>query len=106
MKRYQTSVSSNGLLGIPKEFRDHFRLSAGSRMQISVENGKVVLQPRGIADEIEDIIFERLKEDGQRMTEQNIKHYQRLINQAFDRMIAEARAEYERGEVVTREAQS
>ncbi len=104
MKQYQTVVSSKGQLVLPKELRDHFRLSTGSRLKITVENEKIVLHPRSIADEMEEFIAAKLKEDGQQVTEQNIKHYQRLVNQAFDQMIVEARSEYESGEVVTLEA--
>ena len=56
MKQYQTIVSSKGQLVLPKELRDYFRLSTGSRLKITVENEKTVLHPRSIADEMEEFI--------------------------------------------------
>jgi AbrB family looped-hinge helix DNA binding protein len=101
VKQYQAVVSSKGQLVIPKDLRDRFCLVTGSRLKITVEDERIVLHPRSIGDEMEEFIALKLKENGQPVTKENISRYQQIANQAFDRMIAEAKAEYDSGNVMT-----
>jgi AbrB family looped-hinge helix DNA binding protein len=40
-----TRLSSKGQLVIPRSVRDALRLEAGTRFQVLVQNGKIVLEP-------------------------------------------------------------
>ena len=47
-----STMTSKGQLTIPKEVRDELRLHAGDRLEVTVEDGKVVMRPMtvGILD--------------------------------------------------------
>jgi AbrB family looped-hinge helix DNA binding protein len=94
MTEYNVTISSKGQFILPKEVRDKFKLSTGSRVKIIVDEETIIMKPRTIADELHDLILSDLEKGGKTATEETIREYQTKLNKAFDAMVAEAEEEY------------
>ena len=101
MTQYDVTISSKGQLVLPKEIRDKFRLNAGSKIKIFVNGGQIILQPRTVADELQNIVLDSIAKDGKLATEETVKEYQAKIKTALDTMITEADDEYCKKEYMT-----
>lgn len=91
---YDVTISSKGQFILPKEIRDQFKLSAGSKVRIIVDGETIILKPRTVADELYDLIIADIQKDGKTLTEESIRMYQTKLNKAFDALVAEAEEEY------------
>jgi len=100
MIQYDVTISSKGQLVLPKEIRNKFRLNSGSKIKIIVDGEQIILQPRTVADELQDIIFAEIAKDGKTINEETVKEYHIKINQALDKMVATADQEYNAKEYV------
>lgn len=100
MAEYNVTISSKGQFILPKEVRDKFKLSTGSKVKIIVDGENIILKPRTIADEFRDLIRDDIEKDGKPVTEETIRMYQTKLNKALDAMVAEAEGEYNRQEYV------
>jgi AbrB family looped-hinge helix DNA binding protein len=98
---YDVVMSSKGQFVLPKEVRDKFKLSAGSKVKIIIDGEQIILKPRSIADEMQELILADLVKDGKPVTEQTVKEYQVRLNKALDNLVAEAEQEYRKKEYVS-----
>jgi AbrB family looped-hinge helix DNA binding protein len=101
MTEYDVTISSKGQFVLPKEIRDKFKLSTGSKIKIIVDGESIILKPRTIADELQDLVIADIVKDGKAVTEKNIREYQTKLNKAFDIIVAEAELEYNKKEYVS-----
>lgn len=101
MTEYVVTISSKGQLVLPKEVRDKFKLSTGSKVRIIAKGDTIILKPRTIADELREHILADIENDGKVVTEETIRTYQTKLNKAFDAMVAEAEEEYLKKEYVS-----
>ena len=101
MTEYDVTISSKGQFVLPKEVRDKFKLSTGSKVKIIVDEETIIIKPRTIADELRDLILNDIEKDGKPVTEETIRMYQDKLNKAFDAMVAEAEEEYLKKEYVS-----
>ena len=95
MTEYDVTISSKGQFVLPKEVRDKFKLSTGSKIKIVVDGETIILKPRTIADELQDLVIADILKDGKTVTGKTIREYQIKLNKAFDTIVAEAEAEAE-----------
>ncbi len=98
--QYDVTISSKGQLVLPKEIRNKFRLNSGSKIKVIVDGEKIILMPRTVADELQDLILAEIAKDGKLVNEETFKEYQIKINQALDKMVALADQEYNAKEYV------
>ncbi len=98
---YDVVMSSKGQFVLPKEIRDKFKLSAGSKIKIIIDGEQIILKPRTVADELQDLIRADLAKDGKPVTEETVKEYQTKLNKALDAVVAEAEQEYKAKKYVT-----
>jgi len=98
---YDVTISSKGQFVLPKEVRDKFNLSTGSKVKIIVDGETIILKPRTISDELQDLILTDIVKDGKIVTEKTIRKYQTKLNKAFDDMVAEAELEYSKKEYMS-----
>ena len=98
---YNVTISSKGQFVLPKEVRDKFKLSTGSKVKIIVDGETIILKPRTIADELEDLVLIDIVKNGEYVTEETIRKYQTKLNKAFDVMVAEAEQEYSKKEYIS-----
>jgi AbrB family looped-hinge helix DNA binding protein len=101
MSEYDVTISSKGQFVLPKEVRDKFKLSAGSKIKIIVEDERIILKPRTVADELQDLILADIAKDGKIINEKTVKEYQIKLNKALDSIVAEAEQEYGKKEYVS-----
>ncbi len=101
MIQYDVTISSKGQLVLPKEIRNKFRLNSGSKIQIIVDGEKIILKPRTVADELQDMIMAEIARDGKVVNQETIKEYQIKLNEALDKVVAEADQEYNAKEYVS-----
>lgn len=101
MTEYDVTISSKGQFVLPKEVRDKFKLSAGSKIKIVVDGEQIILKPRTVADELQDLIRADLAKEGKLINEETVKAYQAKIAQALDSMVAEAEKEYNSKQYIT-----
>lgn len=99
--QYDISISTKGQLVLPKEIRDKFKLSSGSKLRVSVEKEKIILQPRTLEDEVQDIVAFSIMKDGKKVSKETIKEYQAKLHKAIDKMAKEADEAYQKGDYVT-----
>jgi AbrB family looped-hinge helix DNA binding protein len=98
---YDVSISSKGQFVLPKELRDKFKLSTGSKLKIIVDGEAIILKPRTISDEFHDLIVNDIIKDGKEVNQENIREYKTMLNKAFDDMVNEANQEYARKEYIS-----
>jgi looped-hinge helix DNA binding domain, AbrB family len=98
---YDVVMSSKGQFVLPKEVRDKFKLGAGSKIKIIIDGEQIILKPRTISDELQDLIRADIAKDGKPVTEQTVKEYQVQLNKALDSLVAEAEQEYNKKEYVS-----
>jgi AbrB family looped-hinge helix DNA binding protein len=91
---YDVVMSSKGQFVLPKEVRDKFKLSAGSKVKVIVDGEQIILKPRTISDELQDLILADIVKDGKPVSEETIKEYQVKLNKALDSLVAEGEQEY------------
>jgi AbrB family looped-hinge helix DNA binding protein len=96
---YDVVMSSKGQL--PKEIRDKFKLGAGSKVKIIIDGEQIILKPRTISDELQDLIRADIAKDGKPVTEKTVKEYQVQLNKALDSLVAEAEQEYSKKEYIS-----
>lgn len=106
MKEYDVVLSSKGQFVLPKEIRDKFGLSAGSKIKVIVDGEHIILRPRTVADELEDLILADIVKVGKPVTKKTINEYHQTINRTLDKIVAahardEAAEEYKAGQFVT-----
>ena len=101
MTEYNVTISSKGQFVLPKEIRDQFKLSNGSKVKVIVDGDIIILKPRSIGDELQELILADIAKDGKIITPETIKEYQTQLNKALDHMVAEAEQEYNNKEYVS-----
>ena len=101
MTQYDVTIWSKGQLVLPKEIRNKFRLNSGSKIKVIVDGEQIILKPRTVADELQDIILAEIAKDGKPINEETIKEYQIKLNQALDKLVATADQEYNAKEYVS-----
>ncbi len=101
MAEYNVTISSKGQFVLPKEVRDQFKLSNGSKVKIIVDGDTIILKPRSIADELQELILTNIVKDGKQVTPETVKEYQMQLNKALDHMVAEAEQEYNNKEYMS-----
>lgn len=101
MTEYNVTISSKGQFVLPKEIRDQFKLSNGSKLKIIVDGDTIILKPRNIADELQELIWADIIKDGNQVTPEAVKEYQMRLNKALEHMVAEAEQEYKNKEYVS-----
>ncbi|BBB92249.1 MAG TPA: AbrB/MazE/SpoVT family DNA-binding domain-containing protein [Methylomusa anaerophila] len=101
MTEYNVTISSKGQIVLPKEVRDQFKLSNGSKVKVIVDGDTIVLKPRSIADELQELVLADIVKDGKLVTPETVKKYQTQLNKALDHMVAEAEQEYNNKEYVS-----
>ncbi len=101
MIEYDVTISSKGQFVLPKEIRDKFKLGTGSKIKVIVEGEQIILRPRSVADEFQDLIKADLAKDGKPVSEQTLKEYQIQLSKALDRLVSEAEQEYSKKEYVS-----
>ena len=58
---------------MPKEIRNKFRLNSGSKIKVIVDGEQIILKPRTVADELQDIILAEIAKDGKSINEETIR---------------------------------
>jgi AbrB family looped-hinge helix DNA binding protein len=101
MAEYDVTISSKGQFVLPKEVREKFRLSTGSKIKIIVDGENIILKPRTVADELHELILIDLARDNKPITEETIREYQVKLNKAVDDLVVEAEQEYSKKEYVS-----
>ena len=101
MIEYNVTISSKGQFVLPKEVRDKFKLSTGSKVKIIVDGETIIFKPRTIADELEDLVLSDIAKNGEQVTEETIRKYQTKLNKALDIMVAEAELECSKKEYIS-----
>lgn len=101
MKEYDAVISTKGQFVLPKEVRDKFRLSPGSKIKVVVDGEQIILKPRTISDELEEYILADIARDGKPINEETIREYKRELNKTLDKIVAESEQEYQRGDYIT-----
>lgn len=99
--QYDVTISSKGQLVLPKEIRTQFKLGSGSKIKIIVDGEQIILRPRTVADELQDLLLAEIARDGKPVNETTVKEYQQKLNRALDKMVAEAEQEYNAKEYVS-----
>jgi len=67
----------------------------------SANGDTIILKPRNIADELQELILADIVKDGKSVTPETVKEYQMQLNKALDHMVAEAEQEYNNKEYVS-----
>ena len=98
---YDVSISSKGQFVLPKELREKFKLSTGSKLKIIVDGETIILKPRTIADELHDLIINDIAKDGKEVNQENIREYKTKLNKAFDDVVNEANQKIARKEYIS-----
>lgn len=93
MTEYDVTISSKGQFVLPKEVRDKFKLSTGSKIKIVVDGETIILKPRTIADGLQDLVIADILKDRKTVTGKTIREYQIKLNKAFDTIVTEAEQE-------------
>lgn len=101
VKEYDVVISTKGQFVLPKEVRDKFRLSPGSKIKVVVDGEQIILKPRTISDELEEYILADIARDGKPINEETIREYKRELNKTLDKIVAESEQEYQRGDYIT-----
>jgi AbrB family looped-hinge helix DNA binding protein len=101
MTEYNVIISSKGQFVLPKEVRDQFKQSTGSKVKVIVDGDTIILKPRSVADELQDLILADIVRDGKPVTAETVKEYQAKLNKALDHLVAEAEQEYSSKEYVS-----
>lgn len=101
MTEYDVTISSKGQFVLPKEIRDKFKLSTGSKVKIIVDGEQIIIKPRTISDELKDLVIAELAREGKPATQDAVKEYQMQLNRALDSLVAEAEQEYSKKEYVS-----
>lgn len=101
MKQYEVVISSKGQFVLPKEIREQFKLSAGSKIRVVVDGEQIILTPRTVADELEEFILTDIARDGKTVNKETIKEYKLALNKTLDKLVAEADEEYKKKEYVS-----
>lgn len=101
MAEYDVTMSSKGQVVLPKEIRDKFKLSTGSKIKIIVDGENIIFKPRTIADEFQDLILADIVKDGKNVSEATIREYKNKLNKALDHMVAETGQQYGNREYVS-----
>lgn len=99
MIQYDVTISSKGQLVLPKELRDKFRLNSGSKVKIIVDGERIILQPKTVQDELQNIIQDSITKDGKPVNEETVKEYQVKVKKILDQIISAADLEYNRKEM-------
>jgi AbrB family looped-hinge helix DNA binding protein len=55
MTRFTTKVSSKGQMVLPAKIRQELGIEAGTRISVSIENGRVILDPETLAVKLRKI---------------------------------------------------
>ncbi|MPL67829.1 hypothetical protein SDC9_13532 [bioreactor metagenome] len=101
MTEYNTTISSKGQLVLPKEIRDQFNLSTGSKIKIIVDGEQIIIKPRTVADEFQELILTDLAKDSKPINEATIREYHIKLNKALDTLVADAECEYRKKEYIS-----
>ncbi|MBP2651474.1 MAG: SpoVT / AbrB like domain protein [Firmicutes bacterium] len=101
MTEYDMTVSSKGQFVLPKEVREKFKLSAGSKVKLIVDGEQIIIKPHTVADQLQDIIRADLAKEGKTVNEDTVKEYQAKIAQAVDALVVEADREYNAKQYIT-----
>lgn len=101
MKEYDVVISTKGQFVLPKEIREKFKLSTGSKIKVLVDGEQITLRLRTVADELQDLIFTDIAKTGKKISGEIVKEYQVKLNQAIDKIVAEADQEYGNKEYVS-----
>ena len=101
MAEYDVTMSSKGQVVLPKEIRDKFKLSTGSKIKIIVDGENIIFKPRTIADEFQDLILADIIKDGRNVSEATIREYKNKMDKALDHIVAEAEQAYGNCEYVS-----
>ena len=101
MTEYDVTISSKGQFVLPKEVRDKFKLSTGSKIKIVVDGEQIILKPHTLSDELQNLILANIAKDGKVATEETVKEYQVKLSQALDSLVAEAEQEYSKKEYIS-----
>ena len=99
MIQYDVTISSKGQLVLPKELRDKFRLNSGSKVKIIVDGEQIILQPKTVQDELQNIIHDSITKDGKNINEETVKEYQVKVKKILEQIISAADLEYNRKEI-------
>jgi hypothetical protein len=68
---------------------------------LSLFGDTIILKPRSVADELQDLILAVIVKDGKSVTAETVKEYQIQLNTALDHIVAEAEQEYDNKEYVS-----
>jgi len=101
MTEYDVTISSKGQLVLPKEIRERFRLGMGSKIKVIVDGERIILKPRTISDELQDLILADIAKDGKPVNEETLREYQMKLNKALDSLVAEGEREYKAKQYLT-----
>ena len=101
MKEYDVVISTKGQVVLPKEIREQFKLSTGSKIKVWIDGEQIILKPRSVMDEMKDLIIADLARDGKPVTEKTVKEYQAKLGKALDAVVAEAEQEYQAKQYIT-----
>ena len=61
----------------------------------------IILKPRSVADELQDLILADIVKDGKSVTQETVREYQTKLNKALDHIVAEAEQKYNSKEDVS-----
>ena len=98
---YDVSINSKGQFVLPKEVREKFQLSTGSKLKIIVDEEIIILKPRTIADELHDLILDDMVKEGKAVNQKNIRECKIKLNKAFDDMVDAVNQELARKEYLS-----
>lgn len=101
MTQYDVTISSKGQLVLPKEIRDKFKLISGSKIKIVVDGEQIILIPRTVEDDLQELIYTSIVKDGKLVNEETVKEYKAKVRKALDKMADEANQEYNEKEYMT-----
>jgi len=101
MKQYDVVMSSKGQFVLPKEVREKFKLTTGSRIQVVVDGEQIILKPRTAADEFKDLLLADILRDGREVSAETLREYQTAFNKTVDSLVMEAEEEYKSKQYVT-----
>ena len=84
-----------------RKLENKFSLSTGSKVKIIVDGGQIILKPRTVADELQELVLDDIARDGKPVNEATIKEYQVKLNKALDNLVAEAECAYNKKEYMS-----
>ena len=94
-KDFTTTMTTKGQITVPKEIREKFNLSEGSKLKVVYNDQQIIFKPITIADEFEDLILADIAKEGLEgyQAEAMLLAKKAEFDKAFERLLEERKSE-------------